>query len=159
MCKPPKSHCRLNPVDPLPMASVDDMSAIDEDPWKFMQIKDIEGVIRERLPAELRNLKIIPLWNSDIGTGGHGNIVVLAESVKDFSAKATTGIVVHEAAHAYQQLFPDSLPSGENEEEGADRLACEWGFRDEILLFRDEHDALHKQDPGKWPKIRRPRPL
>jgi hypothetical protein len=106
-----------------------------------MQIKDIRRVIRERLPPEQRNLKVIPLWNSDIGTGGHGDIVILAESVKDFSAKATTRIVVHKAAHVYQQIFPDSLPSCENEEEGADRLACEWGFRDEILLLRDEHSC------------------
>ncbi len=135
------------------------MSALDEDPGTFMQIDDIKHLLPRQLPLELKDLKVIPLWNSDIGTGGHRNTVVLAESIKHFSSMAIKGIVVHEAAHIYQQIVPEALPPGENVEEGADRLACEWGFRDELLRFRDEHDALYNQNPAKWrEKITRPRP-
>ena len=70
----------------------DNISAINEDPWKFMEISDVREVIPKRLPPELHDLKVIPLWNSHIATGGHGNIVVLAESVKQFSAQATAGV-------------------------------------------------------------------
>ncbi len=136
------------------------ISAIDEDMGEYVMLQDEWTEFRTRalskVGLEFRDAAMVPLWNSDIGAGKMGKVIVLAESVKYFRRKAMLGIIAHEAGHIYQELHPDSRKTSESSDEAADRLASEWGFHDELMEFFANHREIRKE--RRWQPLPRKPP-
>ncbi len=120
----------------------------------------------EKAPPGFKAIKVKTLWSHQLATPGANNVVVVSgdairmmDSVlqEAFSQKAITGIIAHEVAHDFLLTQPPGFQgSAEEKETQVDRIACGWGFREEVCAFFREYNEA--REGLMWPEIRHPPP-